>query len=133
LLGRLDVFDCTFPNMVTERDSMLVFPYTLGDGSSGIKSEYAEGKYEASLSSDQFRMDFGPLVAGCTCYTCSNFTRAYLHHLVATKEMLARVLLTLHNLHHYHAFFVALQSAIRDEQLDELRRVVIRGYHHPAG
>ena len=65
--------------------------------------------------------------------------------------MLARVLLTLHNLHHYQAFFVALQSAIRlslkinetwktsfilnarDGQLDDLRRVVIRGYHHPAG
>jgi len=128
----IDVFDCTFPNMVTERDSMLVFPYTLDD-SCGVKSEYAEGKYEASLASDQFRMDFGPLVAGCTCYTCSNFTRAYLHHLVATKEMLARVLLTLHNLHHYQAFFVALQLAIRDGQLDELRRVVMRGYHHPAG
>merc|ERR1711879_314579 len=48
-------------------------------------------------------------------------------------EMLARVLLTLHNLHHYQAFFVALQSAIRDGQVDELRRVVLRGYHHPAG
>ena len=65
--------------------------------------------------------------------------------------MLARVLLTLHNLHHYQAFFVALQSAIRlrlimseyrkasyilnarDGKLDDLRRVVIRGYHHPAG
>ena len=79
----IDIFDCTYPNMVTERDSMLVFPFTL-DGS-WMKSEYAEGKYEASLSSDQYRMDFSPLVPGCACYTCSNFTRAYLHHLVATK------------------------------------------------
>ena len=81
----IDIFDCTFPNMVTERDSMLVFPYTLAGSSGGLNSEYAEGKFEASLVSDQFRMDFGPLVAGCNCYTCSNFTRAYLHHLVATK------------------------------------------------
>ena len=81
----IDVFDCSYPNLVTERDSMLVFPYTL-DGNSGMKIEYGEGPtYEASLASDHFQMDFEPLLAGCNCYTCTNFTRAYLHHLVATK------------------------------------------------
>jgi len=48
----IDVFDCSYPNLVTERDSMLVFPYTL-DGNSGMKIEYGEGPtYETSLASD---------------------------------------------------------------------------------
>ena len=44
-----------------------------------------------------FREDFGPLQEGCGCYTCTNYTRAYLHHLLKAKEMLASTLLTIHN------------------------------------
>lgn len=44
-----------------------------------------------------FREDFSPLQEGCGCYTCTNYTRAYLHHLLKAKEMLASTLLTIHN------------------------------------
>eukprot|EP01147_Barroeca_monosierra_P002031 gene2031-5104_t len=46
------------------------------------------------LWSDEHQTDFRPLSAACTCYTCSTFTRAYIHHLLLTHEMLATILLT---------------------------------------
>ena len=48
---------------------------------------------------DQRRVqrDFGPLDDGCDCYTCANYTRAYVHHLFRAKEMLSATLTTIHN------------------------------------
>ena len=122
----VDVFDTSYPTLVTERDAMLVFPNTLP----GEELEDVV-EVEASLEREEFRTDLGPLVAGCTCYTCSSFTRAYLHHLVTTREMLARVLLALHNLHHYHTFFLTLQASIEAGTLDRLARRLPPG-HRPT-
>ncbi len=58
-------------------------------------------------------MDKQPLVKGCSCFTCTNHTRAYVHHLLHTHEMLASVLLELHNTHWWLAFFTAMQQAIQ--------------------
>jgi queuine tRNA-ribosyltransferase len=53
--------------------------------------------------------DPGPLEEDCTCYTCSRYSRAYLRHLSVAREMLAAVLLTIHNLHHYQELMVELR------------------------
>jgi len=55
------------------------------------------------------RRDFGPLDATCDCYTCANYTRAYLHHLFKAKEMLGSTLATIHN----ERFTVRLVDDIR--------------------
>jgi len=47
----------------------------------------------------QYARDFGPLDPTCTCSTCTQYSRAYLRHLVTTKEMLGAILLSVHNLH----------------------------------
>lgn len=52
-----------------------------------------------NLRNAQYARDFGPLDAECSCSTCTTYTRAYLRHLVVSKEMLGAVLLSLHNLH----------------------------------
>jgi len=124
----VDVFDTSYPTLVTERDAMLVFPNTLP----GEEELEEVVEVEASLEREEFRTDLGPLVAGCTCYTCSSFTRAYLHHLVTTREMLARVLLALHNLHHYHTFFLTLQASIEAGTLDRLARRLPPGHRPPV-
>ena len=51
-----------------------------------------------------------PLEDGCDCYTCTHYTRAYLHHLFKAKEMLSSTLATIHNLR----FTVRLVDGIRD-------------------
>ena len=54
----------------------------------------------------------GP-VAGCDCFTCTNHSRAYIHHLLQCHEMTAAVLLDIHNIHHYCNFFGAVRGAVR--------------------
>jgi queuine tRNA-ribosyltransferase len=49
----------------------------------------------------RYKEDPGPLDAACGCYTCRNFSRAYLRHLFQAGEILFASLATLHNLHHY--------------------------------
>lgn len=65
------------------------------------------------------RTDKGPLVQGCSCFACRNHSRAYLHHLLHTHEMLASVLLELHNTHWWLGFFGAIQEAIQAGQLQQ--------------
>jgi len=63
----------------------------------------------------RYRDDLAPLDERCACYTCGNFTRAYLYHLQKTNEILGARLNTLHNLHYYQ------------ELMGELRRAIERG------
>ena len=53
-----------------------------------------------------------PLDAACTCVTCKTFSRAYLHHLFKANELLGPRLVSLHNLHHYHALMAEAREAI---------------------
>ncbi|KAH9502771.1 hypothetical protein Btru_069749 [Bulinus truncatus] len=57
--------------------------------------------FHIDLNNPKYAEDFTALLPGCSCYTCSNFTRSYIHHLLNTKELLAYVLLTMHNFHQY--------------------------------
>lgn len=75
----------------------------------------------------RYREDFSPLVEGCGCYCCRNHQRAYLHHLLVTNELLAGVLLMLHNTAHYYAFFTALRGALASDKLDHLKKRVLEG------
>jgi queuine tRNA-ribosyltransferase len=63
-----------------------------------------------TLKQARFARDAAPLDAGCTCYTCRTFSRAYLRHLFMAGELLVFRLLSLHNVH----FFVGLMAAMRD-------------------
>lgn len=129
----VDMFDSTYPSMVTEKESALVFHNLWkGDGSQRlIPSELTEsspppdGDLVQSLACSSNRLEFSPLVPSCTCYTCRNFTKAYIHHLVMVKEMLGKVLLQLHNLHHYRTFFTSLQAAIKQDQVAEFKEIVL--------
>ncbi len=58
-----------------------------------------------------------PLDEACGCYTCRNYTRAYLHHLDRTGEMLGARLNTIHNVYYYHALLTGLRTAIRAGEL----------------
>ena len=60
----------------------------------------------------RYRDDLAPLDERCGCYTCRNFTRAYLYHLQKTNEILGARLNTLHNLHYYQELMAELRAAI---------------------
>jgi queuine tRNA-ribosyltransferase len=69
------------------------------------------------LRNAQYRDDLAPLDPDCACYTCRNFSRAYLHHLQRVNEMLGARLNTLHNLHYYQELMRGLRTAIAAGQL----------------
>ncbi|TLM81036.1 tRNA guanosine(34) transglycosylase Tgt [Pseudarthrobacter sp. NamE2] len=74
-----DTFDCVSPTRVA-RNSAFYTPY---------------GRF--NLSGAKYKRDFGPLQDGCDCYTCANYSRAYIHHLFKAKEMLSATLISIHN------------------------------------
>jgi queuine tRNA-ribosyltransferase len=65
----------------------------------------------------QYREDVRPLDDACACYTCRNFTRAYLHHLQKVNEILGARLNTWHNLHYYQELMQGLRAAIEQGRL----------------
>jgi queuine tRNA-ribosyltransferase len=79
----------------------------------------------------RYRDDLAPLDERCACYTCRNFTRAYLYHLQKVNEILGARLNTLHNLHYYQELMRELRAAIEqgvfsrkaEELLEERKRL----------
>ena len=67
-----------------------------------------------NLRQARHREDSAPLDPRCACPTCSNYSRAYLHHLFRAEEMLGPRLLTQHNLHFYADLMRAARAAIAD-------------------
>ncbi|MCB0886748.1 MAG: queuine tRNA-ribosyltransferase family protein, partial [Propionibacteriaceae bacterium] len=86
-----DTFDCVNPSRVARNAAI----YT------------ADGRYNVNTA--RHRRSFVPLEDGCDCYTCTHYTRAYLHHLFKAKEMLSATLATIHN----ERFTVRLVDNIR--------------------
>ena len=90
----VDMFDCVMPTR-NARNGWLFTRF--GD---------------VKIRNARFKSDTGPLDAACACYTCRNFTRAYLHHLQRTNEMLGARLNTLHNLFYYQQLMSEMRVAI---------------------
>jgi len=78
------------------------------------------------LRNARFRNDIRAPDESCECYTCKNFTRAYLHHLQRSNEILGAHLNTLHNLHFYQRLMRSLREAISQDRLEQY--AVSRGF-----
>jgi queuine tRNA-ribosyltransferase len=101
VLAGVDMFDCVMPT----RNARNGWLFT----SQGI----------VRLRNARYRDDPRPLDESCSCYTCRNFSRAYLHHLQRLNEILGAHLNTLHNLHFYQALMRGLREAIGAGRLSE--------------
>jgi queuine tRNA-ribosyltransferase len=74
---------------------------------------------EVKIKNARYKDDTGPLDPDCSCYTCRNFTRAYLHHLHRIGEILGARLNTIHNLHYYQELMQGLRHAIETGTLTQ--------------
>ncbi len=83
----------------------------------------------------RYRRDMYPIDSSCDCYTCSNFTRAYLHHLFRVGEVLGATLATLHNIHWFQLFMARMRTAIVEGTFEAFRADVHQQYPKrlPAG
>ena len=94
----MDLFDCVIPTRLARHGAALV-----------------QGE-RWNLKNQKFRRDLTPLDSTCTCYTCKNFTRAYLCHLIHAHELLAYTLLSIHNITELIRFTQAIRKAILQNQ-----------------
>ncbi len=81
-----------------------------------------------NLRNAQYIEDFSPIQAGCTCYTCTHHTRAYLSHLFRADEMTASTLASLHNLHFILRLVEDMRSAILDGTFPLLKQTFLDTY-----
>lgn len=102
----IDLFDCVLPTRCARMGSALT----------------SQGRLK--LKHARFKEDFEPLDAKCGCPTCQKYTRAYLHHLVAVKEILGATLLSIHNLW----FLVHLMQDVREAILADEYDAFVRAW-----
>lgn len=97
----IDLFDCVIPTRFGRH------------GTAMVRGE------RWNLKNSQFREDFRPLDETCPCYCCQNFSRAYLNHLIKSKEMLGYILLSLHNVTELVRFTQRIREAIWRDRFTE--------------
>ncbi|WP_198555452.1 tRNA guanosine(34) transglycosylase Tgt [Colwellia sp. 75C3] len=96
----IDMFDCVMPTRNARNGHLFV--------NTGV----------IKIRNAAHKTDVAPLDDTCDCYTCKNYSRAYLHHLDKCKEILGSQLNTLHNLHFYQKVMQGLRDAIEQGKLD---------------
>ena len=99
----IDIFDCVYPTRVARNGTALT----------------RTGRH--NLSNAPYADDPRPIEAGCNCYTCQHFSRAYLRHLVVAREMLSATLITIHNLHTMLTLIKDIRQAILYGRFAEFR------------
>lgn len=111
----IDTFDCVHPTRLARHGGALVRRdfWTYNDGT---------GKEHINLKSSHFKEDPNPIDQRCGCPTCRSYSRAYIHHLIKAKELLALQLLSVHNIYFMNALLSAIRQAIVDDRLDEERK-----------
>jgi|TARA_B110000211_G_scaffold233854_2_gene301312 queuine tRNA-ribosyltransferase len=97
----IDMFDCVMPTRNARNGHLFV--------TNGV----------IKIRNARHKTDTGPLDPACDCYTCKNYSRAYLHHLDKCNEILGSQLNTLHNLRFYQRVMQGLRNAIEQGKLDE--------------
>jgi len=97
----IDMFDCVLPTRNARNGWLFTH-----DG-------------QVKIRNSRYAADTGPVDAQCGCYTCRNYSRAYLRHLQACNEILGARLATLHNLYYYQSLMQGLRAAIEQKRLDE--------------
>ena len=110
----IDMFDCVMPTR-SARNGLL---FTNGE--------------KVVIKNARYREDAAPIDSECDCYTCRNYSRAYLRHLYVAGEILAMVLNTIHNLRHYLRLMERIREAIREGRYAEFHNRFLKERPPPA-
>lgn len=107
----VDTFDCVSPTR-TARNGSAYSP---------------NGRY--NITARRYRDDFSPVDDECDCYTCKNYTKAYIHHLLKAKEMLAATLLSIHNERFIISLIDTMRQSINDGTFESFRAQWLKRYY----
>lgn len=100
----IDMFDCVLPTRIARNGTAMT----------------SQGK--VVIKNAGYTRDFGPLDPECSCYTCQNYSRAYLRHLFKAEEVLGLRLMTIHNLSFLINLMTNVRQAIMDDRLLDFRK-----------
>ncbi len=100
----VDMFDCVMPTRNARNGTLFT------------------GRGRLTIKNARYRDDQRPIDEDCGCYTCSNFSRAYLRHLFMSKEILAYRLNSIHNIYYYSHLMRQMRQAITNERFDRFRQ-----------
>ena len=106
----VDMFDCVLPTRIARNGTAMT----------------SQGK--VVVRNATYAEDFTPLDPECDCYTCRNYTKAYIRHLIKTNEMLGARLITNHNLHFLLKLMENIRQAIREDRLLDFREEFFTKY-----
>jgi queuine tRNA-ribosyltransferase len=106
----IDIFDCAMPTRVARNGAL----YT------------RTGRVD--IENAAYSQQSGPIDSSCQCYTCRNFSAAYLHHLFRSKELLAYRLATIHNLAFMSNLVLDIRNSILDGTFDTFRDKFLSTY-----
>lgn len=111
----VDMFDCVLPTRLARHGALLTH-----DGRINIRDS-------------KYKDDFTPLDSACDCYTCQNFTRAYLRHLYVCDETFGKRLLSIHNLRFLIKLMEEARTAIKEDRFLSFKQDVLRRYGSEKG
>ncbi|MEX1376126.1 MAG: tRNA guanosine(34) transglycosylase Tgt [Eubacteriales bacterium] len=100
----VDMFDCVLPTRTARTGTFLTM------------------KGKINIMNAQYAEDLSPVDEQCTCYTCQNYSRAYLRHLFKAKEILGARLATWHNIHALHDLMGKIRESIEQDRFLEFRK-----------
>jgi queuine tRNA-ribosyltransferase len=103
----IDLFDCILPTRMARTGTLFA---------------KETKRFRIHILNAQFKDDPRPIDEGCECYTCCNYSRAYLRHLFMAKELLAIRLATIHNLYFLESLMRQIRAAIRQRRLSALAK-----------
>ncbi len=106
----VDIFDCVLPTRLARHGNAFT----------------RNGKI--NLRNLKYREDFSPIEEGCDCYTCKNYTKAYIRHLVTSKEVLGGRLLSIHNIRFLIKLTEDLRKAIENDNILEFKNEFLKNY-----
>mgnify|MGYP004517601437 FL=1 len=108
----IDIFDCVLPTRIARHGQVFT-------------------KYgKMNLNNSKYREDFSPIDKECDCYTCKNYTKAYLRHLLNTGEMLGGRLLSIHNIRYLIRLTEEIREAIKEDRILEFKDNFVKDYYH---
>ena len=107
----VDMFDCVSPTRIARNGTL----YTKNG--------------RINIENAKFAKDFSKIEEDCECYTCQNYTKAYLTHLFRAKEMLASTLASIHNLYFIVNLVKNIRQSILDENFDEYKEEFLKSYY----
>ena len=106
----VDMFDCVLPTRVARHGALMT----------------SQGRI--NINNEKYKEDFTPLDPECDCYTCRNYSRAYLRHLHKTDELFGKRLLSIHNVRFLLKLAEDIRQAIREDRLDLFKEEFLDKY-----